>query len=53
MTSENYSLFILVNAFSQGYWKNVISRPKISGKGDKALSTLKKMCMNLTTQLKY
>ena len=53
MISENYSLFILVNAFVQGYWKNVISRDKISGRGDKALATLCKMCMSLTTQLKY
>ena len=40
MESENYSLFILVNSFVQGYWKNVISRPNISGRGDKALETL-------------
>ena len=53
MTFENYSLFILVNAFVQGYWTNVISRPKISSKGDKALATLHKMCTTLTIQLKY
>ena len=53
MDSENYSLFILVNAFVQGYWKNVISRPRISGRGDKALATLHSMCMTLTTQMKY
>ena len=53
MVSENYSLFILVNAYVQGYWKNVISRPKISGRGDKALETLHDMCMTLTTQMKY
>ena len=53
MESENYSLFILVNAYVQGYWKNVISRPKISERGDKALATLHSMCMTLTTQMKY
>ena len=53
MQSENYSLFILVNSFVQGYWKNVISRSKISGRGDKALETLHDMCMTLTTQMKY
>ena len=53
MESENYSLFILINSYVQGYWKNVISRPKISGRGDKALETLHGMCMALTTQMKY
>ena len=53
MISENYSLFILVNSFVQGYWKNVISRDKITGKGDRALEILHKMCMSLTTQIKY
>ena len=53
MESENYSLFILVNAYVKGYWKNVISRPNLSGRGDKALETLLGMCMTLTTQMKY
>ena len=53
MESENYSLFILVNAYVQGYCKNVISRPKISGIGEKALATLHGMFMTLTTQMKY
>ena len=52
-SSENYSLFILVNAFVQGYWKNVISRDNINGRGDRALAILHKMCLAMTPQLKH
>ena len=50
--SENYALYILVNSYVQGYWKNVLSRSDVYGRGDKALSILYSMCMSLSTSQK-
>ena len=50
--SENYALYILINSFVQGYWKNVLAREDVYGQGDKALALLHGMCMTLSTSQK-
>ena len=45
---ENRALYIMLNAFVQGHWKNVLANSSLVDKGDKSLKEIRMMCMNLT-----
>ena len=48
MKDENKALFILINSYVQGHWKNIIARKEIAGQGDKALKQIRRTCTTLT-----
>ena len=49
---ENCALYIMLNAYIMGHWKNIVARPELVDKGDKSLKTIRKMCMTLSESQK-
>ena len=52
MSEENKALYIFVNSYVHGHWKNILARKEIQNKGDKALKQIRKTCMTLTESQK-
>ena len=52
MVEENKALYILINSYVAGHWKNILARKEIQNKGDKALKQIRKTCMTLSESQK-
>ena len=52
MAEENKALYILINSYVHGHWKNILARKEIQNKGDKALKQIRKTCMTLSESQK-
>ena len=52
MIEESKALYILINAYVTGHWKNILARKEIQNKGNKALKQIRKTCMALSESQK-
>ena len=52
MIEENKAVYILINSYVTGHWKNIQARKEIQNKGDKALKQIRRTCMTLSESQK-
>ena len=52
MIEKNKVLYILINSYVTGHWKNILARKEIQNKGYQALKQIIRTCMTLSQWVK-